>query len=204
MYLPQSAFDLGIFKGKKTLTIGLAITDLGTLSYSDRARTFSADDRLLWEGFTYDQDIIDNDFDGDESAYFESVLTDSIGNDLYANFGSKEVSSHKPGLPAMIRFGSHLMLGRFGFMIDTGLGLSDRGLGAKNMHLSVGSEYRFFDVLPLRAGLRFGGYSGTTVHAGTGMEFRNIEFTVGAATAPRSENSGAAIAGAWSGFVIHF
>jgi len=204
MDLPQNAFDLGIFKGKKSLRIGLALTDLGTLSYSDRARTFSADDQLIWQGFNYDREIIDSEFDGDESAYFESVLTDSIGNDLYADFGSDQVKSHKPGLPAMIRLGSHLMLGRFGFMVDTGLGLSDRGIAGKNAHLSVGSEYRFFNIVPLRAGLRFGGNSGTTVHAGTGVEFRNVEFTLAAATAPRSRNSGSALAAAWSGFVIHF
>lgn len=204
MDLPQNTFDLGIFKGKKSLRVGLALTDLGALSYSDRARTFSADDQLLWEGFNYDREMIDSEFDGDESAYFESVIIDSIGNDLYANFGSEQVKAHKPGLPAMIRLGSHLMLGRFGFMIDTGLGLSDRGIASRNAHLSVGSEYRFFNVVPLRAGLRFSGNSGTTLHAGTGVEFRNIEFTLGAATAPRSRNKGSALAAAWSGFVIHF
>ncbi|WP_146198558.1 DUF5723 family protein [Rhodohalobacter mucosus] len=204
MDLPQNAFDLGIFKGRKSLRVGLAVTDIGSLSYSDRARTFSNDDQLLWEGFNYDRDIIDSEFDGDESAYFESVLTDSIGNDLYADFESEQVQAHKPGLPAMIRLGSHLMLGRFGFMIDTGLGLSDRGIASKHAHLSVGSEYRFFNVVPLRAGLRFGGHSGTTVHAGTGVEFRNIEFTLAASTAPRSRNYGSSLAAAWSGFVIHF
>jgi hypothetical protein len=197
-------FDLGIFRGNKSLRIGLSLTDIGSLSFKDRARTFSADDRLIWTGFNYDRELIDEEFGGDESAYFESVITDSIGNDIYANFGSESLDKHKTGLPAMGRIGSHLILGKFGFMMDIGLGLSSRGIGSRNLHLSAGSEYRFFNRIPLRAGIRMGGYSGTTLHAGTGVELRNFEFTFGAATTPRSRNGGAAGAAAWSGFVVHF
>jgi len=203
--LHQNSFgNLGIFRGDKTLTVGLSITDLGALSFSDNARGFDAADNFTWSGFNYDQETIDNEFDGDESAYFESVLIDSIGNDVYGNFSTRSESSHSIGLPTMIRVGSHLQLGQFGFMADIGAGIVDRGTNSKRMHLSLGSEYKFFNLIPLRAGVRMGGYSSTTYHAGTGVELRNFEFTIGAAGTSNSKNNGAALAAAWSGIVVHF
>ncbi len=203
--LHQNAFgNLGLFRGEKKLTVGLAVTDIGALSFSDRARSFDAADNFTWNGFTYDQETIDNEFDGDESAYFESVLTDSIGNDIYGNFETRESSKHTVGLPAMVRLGSHLQLGKFAFMADIGTGIVDRGINSSRIHLSLGSEYRFLNRIPLRAGMRTGGYSSTTWHAGTGVELKNFEFTVGAATTSNSETNGASIAAAWSGIVVHF
>ncbi len=203
--LHQNSFgNLGIFKGEKTLTVGLSLTDLGALSFSDNARSFNAADNFTWNGFDYDQETIDNEFDGDESAYFESVLIDSIGNDVYGNFNTRSEASHIIGLPTMLRVGSHLQLGKFGFMADIGAGLVDRGTNSKRVHLSLGSEYKFFNRIPLRAGVRMGGYSSTTYHAGTGVELRNFEFTVGAAGTASSKNNGAALGAAWSGIVVHF
>ena len=203
--LHRNAFgNLGIFRGEKKLTVGLSLTDLGALSFSDNARGFDAADNFTWNGFNYDQETIDNEFDGDESAYFESVLVDSIGNDVYGNFNTRSESSHSIGLLTMIRVGSHLQLGKFGFMADIGAGIVDRGTNSKRMHLSLGSEYKFFNIIPLRTGVRMGGYSSTTYHAGTGVELRNFEFTIGAAGTSNSKNNGAALAAAWSGIVVHF
>lgn len=203
--LHDNAFgDLGIFRGNKTLTVGLSLTDLGALSFSDNARSFNAADNFIWNGIDYDQEIIDNEFEGDESAYFESVLIDSIGNDVYGNFTTRSESSHSIGLPTMIRVGSHLQLGKFGFMADIGAGIVDRGTNSKRMHLSLGSEYKFFNRIPLRAGVRMGGYSSTTFHAGTGVELRNFEFSLGVAGSASSLNRGASLGTAWSGIVVHF
>lgn len=195
---------IGIFSGEKKLRLGLSLTDLGSLSFSDRARSFAVSDNFIWEGFDYDQAVIDEEFNGDESAYFESVLVDSIGNDIYGNFIATDRSRHSVGLPTQLRFGSHLELGRFGLMLDIGAGLVERGSNSKNIHFALGSEYRFWNRIPLRIGYRTGGSSGTTYHAGTGVEFRNVDFTIGAATTASSKNNGAVYSAAWSGFVVHF
>jgi len=203
--LHQNAFgNFGLFRGEKKLTVGLSITDIGAISYSNRTRSFEAAEDFTWNGFNYDQETIDEEFDGDESAYFESVLVDSIGNEIYGNFNTSEKSSHSVGLPTMIRLGSHLQLGKFGFMADLGAGIVDRGINSSRMHLSLGSEYKFFNIIPLRGGVRTGGFSSTTWHAGTGVELRNFEFTLGAAATGSSKNNGASLAAAWSGFVVHF
>ena len=194
----------GIFRGEKKLRLGFSLTDLGSVSFSDRARSFGAADDFYWEGFQYDQETIDERFDGDESAYFESVLIDSIGNDIYGNFSTSDQSRHSVGLPTQLRFGSHLELGRFGLMLDLGAGLLERGSNSRKMYIVLGSEYRFWNRIPLRAGFRTGGDNSTTYHAGTGVEFRNIDFTIGAATTASSKHNGASIGAAWSGIVVHF
>lgn len=205
MDLRDNAFsDLGIFRGKKSLTVGLSLTDLGSLTFSDRARTFSADNILEWQGFSYDREIIDEQFDGDESDYFESVLRDSIGSDIYGDFSTITENRHSVALPSMVRLGSQLKLGRFAITADAGIGLNDRGTNSRRPHLSMGTEYRFFGILPLRGGFRTGGLNSTTWHAGTGIELRNFEFSIGAAASSSSRNNGAGIGMAWSGLVFHF
>lgn len=199
-----SAFDFGFFRGDKKLRVGLSLTDLGSVKINDRTRSFSAGENFTWNGINYNQQTIDDEFDGDDGSYFESVLKDSVGNDIYGNFLTQDHSGFSRGLPTMLNFGSHLLLGKFSLMFDIGTGFTETGTNSKNMHLALGTEYRLINRIPLRVGYRTGGYSSSTYHAGTGLEFRNFEFSVGAATTANSKRNGASIGTAWSGFVIHF
>ena len=199
-----SFFDFGFFRGEKKLRVGLSLTDLGSVKINDRTRSFSAGENFTWNGINYDQQTVDEQFDGDDGSYFESILRDSVGNDVYANFLTQEHSGFSRGLPTMLNFGSHLLLGKFSVMFDIGTGFTETGTNSKKMHLAMGTEYRVINRIPLRVGFRTGGYSSTTYHAGTGLEFRNFEFSIGAATTANSKQYGAAIGSAWSGLVIHF
>lgn len=199
-----SAFDLGIFRGDKKLRIGLSVTDIGSVTINDRARTFYAEDNFVWEGASYDSETIDREFGGDDGKYFESVLSDSIGNDIYGNLITSEQSKFSKSLPTMINVGTHLLLGKFSVMLDVGTGKSASGTVNERMHLAVGTEYRLLNRIPLRVGYRTGGHTSATYHAGTGIEFRNFEFSAGIAASPDSEAYGTGIGAAWSGLVIHF
>lgn len=199
-----SFFNLGFFRGDKKLRVGLSLTDLGNVTIDDRTRSFTAGENFIWEGINYDQQIVDNEFDSDDGKYFESILKDSVGNDIYGNFATREHSKFSKGLPTMLNFGSHLLLGKFSVMVDLGTGFVERGTNSKRMHLSLGTEYRLLNRIPLRAGYRTGGHTSTTYHAGTGLEFRNFEFSFGIAATENSEQYGAGLGAAWSGLVIHF
>lgn len=199
-----SFFNRRFFDGEKKLRVGLSVTDLGSLNFNDQPRTFSATDDFIWQGFNYDSDVIEEEFDGDEDKYFESVLTDSIGNDIYANFRVDESSGFRKSLPSMINFGSQIMLGKFSMMMDLGAGFNTAGTNSKKLSFALGSEYRFFDIWPVRLGLRTGGYSSTAYHIGTGIELRNFEFSLGAATTSNTASRGNSLGFAWSGFVAHF
>jgi len=39
---------------------------IGTIKVTDRANRFEAGEVFLWQGFNYDSEIIDDEFDGDE------------------------------------------------------------------------------------------------------------------------------------------
>lgn len=199
-----SAFDFSFFRGEKKLRVGLSITDLGSISVNDRARSFTADDNLLWQGMEYDQNLVDEEFDGDDGKYFESVLRDSIGNDIYGNFITHNHSKFSRSLPTMLNFGSHLKLGKFSVMMDLGTGFDERGTNSKRSHIALGTEYRIINRIPVRLGYRTGGYSSTTYHAGTGVELRNFEFSFAIASSANSTKNGAGLAAAMSGIVLHF
>jgi len=199
-----SAFDLGIFRGEKKLRLGVSVTDIGSVTINDRTRTFYAEDNFVWQGVTYDSEMIDREFDGDEGKYFESVIQDSIGNDIYGNLITSEQSEFSKPLPAMLNVGTHLLLGKFSVMVDVGTGYNTSGTNSGRMHLALGTEYRLLNRIPLRVGYRTGGHSSATYHAGTGLEFRNFEFSAGIAASPNSETYGSGLGAAWSGLVIHF
>lgn len=199
-----SAFDMGIFRGEKKLRVGVSLTDVGSVTINDRTRRFYADDTFTWEGVSYDSDVIDREFNGDEEKYFESVLKDSVGNDIYGNLITSEQSEFSRSLPTMLNVGTHLLLGKFSMMVDVGKGYTTTGTNSRRMYLSLGSEYRLFNRVPLRVGYRTGGHTSSTYHAGTGLEFRNLEFSVGVAATNNSQNYGSGIGAAWSGLVIHF
>ncbi|REL38155.1 hypothetical protein DYD21_05975 [Rhodohalobacter sp. SW132] len=199
-----SIFNFGFFNGDKKVRVGLSLTDLGSVAIDDRNRSFSAGENFIWNGIHYDQKMVDNEFGGDDGKYFESVLKDSVGNDIYGNLVSTEHSSYSKGLPTMLNFGTHLLLGKFSLMVDAGTGFVERGTNSRRAYVALGSEYRLINRIPLRVGVKTGGHTSTTYHAGTGLEFRNFEFSVGVASSAVSEKHGAGIGAAWSGLVFHF
>jgi len=199
-----SFFDIGFLRGEKKLRFGVSLTDLGAVTIDDRNRSFSAGENFFWNGINYDQRVVDNQFDGDDSKYFESVLKDSIGNDIYGNLISSERSSYSKGLPTMLNFGTHLLLGKFSLMLDTGTGFVERGTNSRRAYAALGTEYRLINRIPLRLGVKTGGHTSTTYHVGTGLEFRNFELSMGVASSATSEKHGAGLGAAWSGLVFHF
>lgn len=192
----------GPFKGDRQLIVGLSFTDIGKLNFSN-ATQFTHSDEVFYSGFHYDKDLIDRQFDGDFGKYAESVLQDSIGVGAYLDFSPDGSAAVGRALPATINLGAQLRMGRFGLMLDLGKGMNNVGVNSTNMYMSLGTEYRFFGFLPLRGGIRAGGNSNTTYHFGTGLEFRNFEFSFGAASSTSSDK-GAGISTAFSGLVFHF
>jgi|GEM_PF-267565 len=196
--------DAGLFKGEKKLRLALSLNDIGAVRFGDRSAVFSASGIVDWQGFESDQETIDREFDGDRGAYYESVLVDSTGSDIYGNMMTMAGETVSRRLPATVNIGAHLMAGRFGLMMDVGKGFNNRGVNSRRMYLSLGSEYRFFGFLPVRLGAKTGGFSSTSIHAGTGLEFKNFEFSLSASTVPKSTRYGSAAGFAWSGLVFHF
>lgn len=193
----------GPFRGDRQLSVGLSITDIGKLNFKD-ASQFSNQDVVFYDGFNYDTEMIDEEFDGDFGAYSESVLKDSIGVERYLDFSKDGNASVSRALPTTLNLGTHLKMGRFGLMLDVGAGFNNTGVNSKRAYMALGTEYKLFGFWPLRMGVRTGGYSNATYHFGTGLEFRNFEFSFGAASSASSKENGAGISTAFSGLMFHF
>ncbi len=178
-------------KGPKKLRVGLSITDLGSISYSNNAGTFSNNDTFTWDGVEFK--------DG-----FDEALADSISKEIYLNYqpGSKDEITRQ--LPTKVSLGTHLQVGKLGVAFDLQKGVNEVGMNSKRVAFGIGAEYKLFNIIPLRAGYRTGGLTSSSITFGTGLELRNFELTVGALSVPNSENRGSGIGGAWSGLLFRF
>ncbi len=190
--------------GPQILRASLAITDLGGINFNRNPGDFRARDTFLWDGLSVDFEYIDEEFDGDLSNYLEYVLEDSIGSDIYGNFAPRDVSNHRIGLTPMFHLGGSLTMGRLGVMLDVGKGINNRGVNSRRFYTALGTEYRILKAVPLRFGVRAGGYSAVNLSAGTGLDLKNFEFTFGVMTTPSSTRRGMNLSAAWSGLVFRF
>jgi len=184
----------GVFsfmKGTKKLTVSLAITDIGSVTYDNNAGSFSADETFTWDGADFD--------DG-----FDEALSDSISKEIYLNYEPGSEKEITQDLPTKVSLGSHLQLGKLSVALDLSKGMNEVAMNSKRLAMGIGAEYKFFNFIPLRAGYRTGGLTSSSITAGTGLEFKNFEFTVGALTVPNSQKRGSGIGAAWSGLVFRF
>jgi len=193
-----------MFKGPKKLRAGFSVSDMGSVNFKDNLGQFLNTQQIIFNGFDFDREMIDRDFDGDEGKYFESVIADSIGNEQYLGFDVNDPSSFRRGLPTTMNFGAHLQLGKISAMLDFGKGLNNRGINSNRAYMAMGLEYKFINRIPLRVGMRTGGHTSTSYHVGTGIELRNLEFTVSASAVAKSGEYGSGIGAAWSGLILHF
>lgn len=192
------------FKGQEHLQIGVSVTDLGNYSFTENAGRFSADKDFLWRGFNLDKQRIDEEFNGNRGDYFTYVLKDSIASDIYGSFAPEEDAQLSRSLPTMFNMGGQLTLHRLSISMDLLSGFNEVATNSRKVALATGLEYDLLGILPLRVGMRSGGYSSTSYSAGVGLELKNFEFSVGGSNVLHSKHNGSSVGAAWSGFVFRF
>ncbi len=190
-----SALPIPLFiKKDKTLRISMSVTDLGKLSYNKDASSVYANGEFTYNGAE----------DKDDINYFFDNLADSLQNDVYGDFSSKEIKEITYNLPAMYNFGASLEMGNLLLALDYGVGFNNNSINSSRSFMSLGVQYRLLGFIPLRVGTRVGGYSSTAYSAGIGLDLGFLEFTVGASNVANSEKSGSSAGAAWSGLVFRF
>lgn len=193
-----------IGSGPQILRASFSVTDIGSINFNKNPGDFRAVETFIWDGINIDYDRIEEEFDGSTSDYFEHVMQDSIGSDIYGNFSPRDISSHRIGLNPMMNIGGALSMGRLGVMMDIGKGFNNRGINSTRFYTALGTEYLVVGAIPLRFGMRMGGYSGVNFAFGTGLSLKNFEFTTSVMTTASSKRGGSNISAAWSGLVIRF
>ncbi|MFN1833721.1 DUF5723 family protein [Balneola sp. MJW-20] len=179
---------------KKTLRVSMALTDLGSLNFDNDASRIFADGEFSYQGAVGQEDAGD---------FFDN-LGDSLQNDVYGDFNTEGTDGIRYNLPGMYNFGASLEMGRLLAAVDYGFGFNNNGVNSRRSTLNLGLQYRLFRFLPLRVGMRSGGFSSAAYTAGFGLDFNFIEFSVAASATGNSSRNGGSNAVAWSGFIIRF
>lgn len=187
---------------KHSLTLSAAVTDIGSVRFTQNAAIFSASSTFNWSGFQPDYNYIDAKYDSSFSNYMDYVVKDSLASDVYGAFSPSSHSAIKAKLPTAFHFGAYLNLHRLGVMVDAGKGYNSYGMNSTRPYVSVGAELYPLSILPVRVGYRFGGKTSNSFGLGTGLEFRNFKLNVSAMTVPSSRERGYNIATAVSSVIL--
>jgi hypothetical protein len=135
--------------GKKTLTVGLSFSDIGNVSFSDNPVLATNSNVFSFSGVPSGEDPED---------FFDN-LADSVKNDIYLDYEVNDADEIKYSLPGSMNFGAHLQMGKLGATLDYSVGYNGNGTNSQFSTLALGAEYRFFNFLPVRVGVRNGGFS---------------------------------------------
>ncbi len=187
---------------KRSLTLSAAVTDIGSVRFTQNAATFKANDTFKWSGFQPNYDYIDAKYDSSFSNYMNYVVKDSLASDVYGAFSPASHSAVTAKLPTAFHFGAYLNLHRLGIMADAGKGYNSYGMNSTRPYVSVGAELYPFSIFPIRVGYRFGGKTSNSFGVGTGLEFRNFKLDVSAMTVPSSREHGYNIATSISSVIL--
>lgn len=203
-YMPDFLPDFWAFRGAHRVRGSVALTDLGSISLTDSPTRVFNTNTFIWDGLDVDQNRLEEDFDSSFGDYFDSVITDSIGRDIYLNFNSVQSSKRSVGLPTNFNFGAAYDAGKFTVAFDIGKGFNELGTNSERTYFALGAEFRPVSFIPIRVGTRTGGFTSRANTFGTGVNLKNFEFTFAAMVVPNSEAYGTSVAFAFSGLVVRF
>lgn len=151
-------------------TFGLSITDIGTVSWDNNPVNYKSHSSFLISDVT------------------DSTLTDSLETAL------EPIGSYSDGftssLPTILRLGASFRLDRFlkgnfpGKMLlvlGYNQGFNNSLNNTTSPLFSVGFEWKPIDLLPIRSGFTFGGFTGFTWSLGLGIDAEVVEFNFASA-----------------------
>ncbi len=162
--------DLGLnFELSKSLTVGIAVTDIGSMSWDTET-----------VGYEVDSTMVITDF-------FEQGAIDSIENKLEPK--GAYIPGFTSSLPTTLRLGASINMDEFtkGSIVDPLVlvinyqqGFNDAPGNTTIPLFTIGGEYRYINWLPLRTGFAFGGFDGFSWALGFGIGSDVFEFNLGA------------------------
>jgi len=195
---------LGSKKHPNFLRVGASITDIGSVTF-DQSGSFTNRNVFDWRGVeNLDFERIEDEFNDDTGDFLNFVFADSIGNGIYSDFQPDGDGEVKAELPTRFNIGGLLQLGKLGLSADITSSFRDVGFTEDETAFALGAEYRLFNFIPLRAGIRTGGVASTVYSVGTGLDFRRLTFTVAVSSTGTDPTNGSTLGGAWSGLVLRF
>lgn len=190
--------------GRRFIRVGFAITDIGRMSFTEDAASFRNSGELVWDGAAIDQDRLRDEFDSSLSDYFQWVIEDSIGTDLYLDFQREGRDRITAALPAGMHLGMQFTAGKLTTALDLSNGFNRAGVNTKMIAMGFGVEYRLVNILPVRFGFNTGGSNSASYTFGLGLNTKHYDFDVGFMVVNNSKNAGTWIAAGVSALKFRF
>ncbi len=191
----------------KSLRLGFSVTDLGFVAYNKNPLS------LIQK-----KDSAQTQLEGASESRFEGVPGQYIPfldkanpslNPLRYNQLNFEVNEKESGftaiLPTSFNAGMLLQLNRLKLAADLSLGLNDSAFNNTKLIGHFGIEFAPIKPVPIRLGTRIASGQPLLWGAGTGIEMRHWELTIGTQFLSRGNSSGLEFSGAAvSGLKFHF
>ena len=190
--------------GRRFVRLGLAFTDIGRMSFSDDAATFRNSGTLTWSGVAVDHDRLRDEFDSNLAKYFQSVIEDSIGTNMYLDLQREGKNRLSAALPGAMHLGLQFTAGRLTTLMDFSKGFNREGVNNRFVSAGFGLEYRFMNILPLRLGYHAAGNRGNSFTAGLGLNTRYYDFDVGVMATTNTQKNGLWLAAGVSALKFRF
>lgn len=184
-------FDLGAsYEVQPGLYVSASVTDVGTIQWSGDAQTVTPEqNEFRFEGLELNLQRLRNEFDGDVLDYAEHQV-DSLARAAYQDV-QRDRSGFSSGLPAALNVDGTWDRGRYTLNGGATVGLnSEAGAVSPSPAVYAGGEVRL-GLVPLRAGLRFGGNHALTLAGGLGLYISHYRFDIGASVTPSTSALGA-------------
>ncbi len=146
--------------------------DLGTSAqFRDRWRFAAAIENLVsninWSKNTEETEYV---FEA-QSMTAETVDDDSL---VVSDEIEREIGSFSTSLAPKLTLGAAYLLPKITIETDLKFGLRDKFGVTTTPELSTGAEYSGLGFMPLRAGIAFGGFDGTSVSLGAGLKMSSF------------------------------
>lgn len=171
------------------LYVSASVTDVGTIQWSGDAQTVTPEhNEFRFEGLELDLQRLRNEFDGSILDYAEHQV-DSLAQAAYRDV-KRDRSGFSSGLPTALHVNGTWDRGRYTLNGGATVGLnSEAGAVSPSPAVYAGGEVRV-GMVPLRAGLRFGGPQAVTLAGGLGLHVSRYRFDVGASVTPSTSTLG--------------
>ncbi|MDZ7693070.1 MAG: DUF5723 family protein [Balneolaceae bacterium] len=192
---------------EKSLRIGFSVTDLGFISYNQHPLSLTqSNDTLL-------TDIIseaNTQFEGRPGQYltFLSASGDPV-NPLYNEGETSELTENREIfttiLPTTFNAGMLLQVDKLLLSADLTIGLNDTAFNNTKLMAHFGMEFRPLSTIPIRLGTQIAAGYPTLWTAGTGIETRRWDFSIGAQFLTKNKSVTPEFSGGAVGmFTYHF
>ncbi|MGF1671211.1 MAG: DUF5723 family protein [Balneolaceae bacterium] len=175
---------------RKSLRISFSVTDIGFISYTDRAQKNTIDER---EEIANELEPLANSVFRGIPGQFLPFLNESSEHPLFESESNDD--NFSTILPTAMHTGVLLQLNRLKVMGDLSLGITNNAINTTKLITFIGAELRPFRFLPVRAGTRLATETPEYYSFGFGIETNRFELNTSIQLRTRSGGPTGELAG---------